>query len=224
MHYGIMVRVIPGFKYKWSVNGMVYVYDGLYKIVEAQFDVGKSGFVVFKFKLVRMENQVEMGSAVLKFANTLRTRLLEARPIGYVSFDISMKKENVLVFLFNDIDNNNEPMYYEYLAMTVFPQFVYHLREKGASAPNAPSKKPSTKDTSSSSIDYIPKSPTSSSSLSSNGYLNPPTSPPLSVSPPPPTQENASMDITLTLSPTTSLDVQFDTASPSPPIFGHPIP
>ncbi|GJX34956.1 hypothetical protein Tco_0246513 [Tanacetum coccineum] len=80
------------------------------------------------------------------------------------------------------------------------------------------------KDTSSSSIDYIPKSPTSSTSLSPNGYLNPPTSPPLRVSPPPPTQENASMDITLTLSPITSLDVQFDTPSPSPPIFGHPIP
>ncbi|GKG13187.1 hypothetical protein Tco_0350147 [Tanacetum coccineum] len=92
------------------------------------------------------------------------------------------------------------------------------------SAPNAPSKTPSTKDTSSSSIDYIPKSPTSSTSLSPNGYLNPPTSSPPRVSPPPVTQENASMDITLTLSPITPLDVQFDSPSPSPPIIGHPIP
>ncbi|GKG28660.1 hypothetical protein Tco_0416025 [Tanacetum coccineum] len=91
------------------------------------------------------------------------------------------------------------------------------------SAPNAPSKTPSTKYTSSSSIDYIPKSPTSSTSLSPNGYLNPPTYPPPRVSPPPPTQENASMDITLTLSPIIPLDVQFDTSSPSPPIIGHPI-
>ncbi|GJU43819.1 hypothetical protein Tco_1201085 [Tanacetum coccineum] len=67
------------------------------------------------------------------------------------------------------------------------------------SAPNAPSKTPSTKDTSSSSIDYIPKSPTSSTSLSPNGYLNPPTSPPPRVSPPPPTHRNASMDITSSL-------------------------
>ncbi|GKA70072.1 hypothetical protein Tco_0776136 [Tanacetum coccineum] len=44
------------------------------------------------------------------------------------------------------------------------------------------------------------------------------------VSPPPPTQDNASMDITLTLSPNTPLDVQFDTPSPSPPIIAHPIP
>ncbi|GJY23877.1 hypothetical protein Tco_0397535 [Tanacetum coccineum] len=98
------------------------------------------------------------------------------------------------------------------------------LQLSSPSAPNASSKTPSTKDTSSSSIDYIPKSPTSSTSLSPNGYLNSPTSPPPRVSPPPPTQENASMDITLTLSPITPLDVQFDTPSPSPPIFGHPIP
>ncbi|GKA08719.1 retrotransposon protein, putative, ty1-copia subclass [Tanacetum coccineum] len=93
------------------------------------------------------------------------------------------------------------------------------LQESSPSAPNAPSKTTSTKDTSSSSIDYTPKSPTSSTSLSPNGYLNPPTSPPPRVSPPPPTQENASMDITLTLSPITPLNVQFDTLSPSPPIF-----
>ncbi|GJT14670.1 histone-lysine N-methyltransferase family member SUVH9-like protein [Tanacetum coccineum] len=131
MHYRIEVRVIRGFKYEGSASGKVYVYDGLYKIVEAWFDVGKSGFGVFKFKLVRMVNQVEMGSEVLKFANTLRARPLEARPVGYVSFDISIKKENVPVFLFNDIDNNYEPMYYEYLATTVFPQFVHHLGVKG---------------------------------------------------------------------------------------------
>ncbi|GJT18666.1 hypothetical protein Tco_0877372 [Tanacetum coccineum] len=98
------------------------------------------------------------------------------------------------------------------------------LQLSSPSAPNAPFKTPSTKDISSSLIDYIPKSPTSSTSLSPNGYLNPPTSPPPRVSPPPPTQEDASMDITLTLSPITLLDVQFHTSSPSPPILGHPIP
>ncbi|GJY52896.1 hypothetical protein Tco_0444560 [Tanacetum coccineum] len=92
------------------------------------------------------------------------------------------------------------------------------------SSPNAPSKIPSTKGTSSSSIDYTPKSPTSSTSPSTNGYLNSPTYPPPRVPPPPPTQENASMNITLTLSPITPLDVQFNTPSPFPPIFGHPIP
>ncbi|GJR54539.1 hypothetical protein Tco_1405060 [Tanacetum coccineum] len=73
------------------------------------------------------------------------------------------------------------------------------------SAPNAPSKTPSTKDTSSPSIDYIPKSPTSSTSPSPNGYLNSPTSPPSRVSPPPPIQDNTSLDITLSL--ITPLDI-----------------
>ncbi|GJU50303.1 ribonuclease H-like domain-containing protein [Tanacetum coccineum] len=97
------------------------------------------------------------------------------------------------------------------------------LPNSSPSAPNAPSKTPSTKDTSSSSIDYIPKSPTSSTSPSPNSYLSPSTSPPPRVSPPPPIQDNASMDITLTLSPNTLLDVQFNTPSPSPPIIAHPI-
>ncbi|GJZ87029.1 hypothetical protein Tco_0658639 [Tanacetum coccineum] len=59
------------------------------------------------------------------------------------------------------------------------------LQLSSPSAPNAPSKTPSTKDTSLSSIDYIPKSPISSTSLSPNGYLNSPTSPPLRISSPP---------------------------------------
>ncbi|GJZ28377.1 hypothetical protein Tco_0573024 [Tanacetum coccineum] len=87
------------------------------------------------------------------------------------------------------------------------------------SAPNAPSKTPSAKDTSSSSIDYIPKSPTSSTSPLTNGYLNSSTSPPPRVHPPPPIQESGSMNITLTLSPITPLDVQFNTLSPSLPLF-----
>ncbi|GJY19815.1 hypothetical protein Tco_0392381 [Tanacetum coccineum] len=98
------------------------------------------------------------------------------------------------------------------------------LPNSSPSAPNKPSKTPSIKDTSLSLIDYIPKSPTSSTSPSPNGYLNPSTSPPLRVSPLPPTQDNASIDITLTLSPNTLLDVQFDTPSPSPPIIAHLIP
>ncbi|GJR24139.1 hypothetical protein Tco_0972666 [Tanacetum coccineum] len=89
------------------------------------------------------------------------------------------------------------------------------------SAPNAPSRTPSTKDISSSSIDYIPKSPNFSTSPSTNGYLNSPTSSPPRVPPIPPLQESGSMDITLTLSPNTPLDVQFNTPSPSPPMFGH---
>ncbi|GKD90468.1 hypothetical protein Tco_1365975 [Tanacetum coccineum] len=92
------------------------------------------------------------------------------------------------------------------------------------SAPNAPSKTPSTIATSSSSIDHKPKSLTSSTSPSTHGYLNSSMSPPPRVPPPPQTQESRSMDITRTLSPITSLDVQFNTPSPPSPLFGHLIP
>ncbi|GJZ41086.1 hypothetical protein Tco_0587972 [Tanacetum coccineum] len=75
------------------------------------------------------------------------------------------------------------------------------------SAPNPHSKTPSTVATSSSSIDSKLKSPTSSTSPSTNGYLNSPMSHPPRVPPPPPTQESGYMDITLTLSLITPLDI-----------------
>ncbi|GMP77637.1 hypothetical protein CsSME_00033847 [Camellia sinensis var. sinensis] len=126
MHYGIEVRVIRGFKYEGSASGKVYVYDGLYKIIDSWFDVGKSGFGVYKYKIIRMADQPAMGSAILRFAQNLRTNPLSVRPVGYVSLDISMKKENVPVLLYNDIDSNHDPMYYEYIVTTVFPPYAYH--------------------------------------------------------------------------------------------------
>ncbi|GJX97321.1 hypothetical protein Tco_0353119 [Tanacetum coccineum] len=82
-------------------------------------------------------------------------------------------------------------------------------------------------DTSSSSIASKLKSPTSSTSLSTNGYLNSSILPPSRVPPPPPPQESEPLDITHTLSPITPLDIKFNTPLPSmlpPPLFGHPIP
>ncbi|GJU39990.1 hypothetical protein Tco_1192947 [Tanacetum coccineum] len=58
--------------------------------------------------------------------------------------------------------------------------------------------------------------------------LSSPKSPPPRVLPLPPTQENESMDLTISFSPITLLDYTFNIPSPptmpSPPIFGHPIP
>nr|GEW74119.1 zf-CCHC domain-containing protein/DUF4219 domain-containing protein/UBN2 domain-containing protein [Tanacetum cinerariifolium] len=88
------------------------------------------------------------------------------------------------------------------------------------SSPNVPSKTPSTKDTSSSSIDYPSKSPTLLSSPSTNGYLNSILSPPPRVPLPPLTQAPNSMEITLSLSPITPLDVHHNSPSLSPPIIG----
>ncbi|KAJ4911965.1 Histone-lysine N-methyltransferase family member SUVH9 [Raphanus sativus] len=128
MYYGIEVRVVRGFKYENSVSSKVYVYDGLFRIVDSWFDVGKSGFGVFKFRLERIGGQVEMGTSVLKFAKTLKTNPLSVRPSGYISFDISNRKEKAPVYLFNDIDDDREPLYYEYLASASFPRGILFQR------------------------------------------------------------------------------------------------
>ncbi|KAJ0259860.1 Histone-lysine N-methyltransferase family member SUVH2 [Hirschfeldia incana] len=124
MHYGIEIRVIRGFKYDNAVSSKVYVYDGLYRIVEYWFDVGRSGFGVFKFKLVRMEGQGEMGSRRMRFAQALRTRPLVVRPNGYITFNLSGGVESVPVYLFNDIDFDREPEGYEYIARSAISSVI----------------------------------------------------------------------------------------------------
>ncbi|XP_051129917.1 histone-lysine N-methyltransferase family member SUVH9-like [Andrographis paniculata] len=125
MHYGVEIRVIRGFKYQGSVSGRIYVYDGLYRVAQTWLDLGKSGFGVYKFKLERIENQLEMGSVVMKFAEKLRSRPIELRPIGYISLDLSCGKENMPIFVFNDIDEDRGPLDYEYLPAALFPPNVY---------------------------------------------------------------------------------------------------
>ncbi|GKA73520.1 hypothetical protein Tco_0779822 [Tanacetum coccineum] len=130
------------------------------------------------------------------------TYLNSLGPLNYQPYDIPTSSEQNDDLLFErqtDLLNQTQKMHKELRGG--FKSFGK------AFTPNASLKTPSTKGTSSSSIDYTPKSPTSSTSPSTNDYLNSPTSPPLRVPPPPPTQENASMNITLTFSPITPLDV-----------------
>ncbi|GJS54330.1 hypothetical protein Tco_0627692 [Tanacetum coccineum] len=161
------------------------------------------------------------------------TYLNSLKPLDYQQYDIPTSSEQMINFSSNvkptcSIKHNkcirNLEVDSSHLSRHCEESLARKRSEDVECAPNVPSKTPSTKGTSSFSIDYTPKSPTSSTSPSTNGYLNLPTSPPPRVPPPPPTQENTSMDITLTLSLITPLDVQFNTPSPSPPIFGHPIP
>ncbi|GKA75970.1 retrovirus-related pol polyprotein from transposon TNT 1-94, partial [Tanacetum coccineum] len=134
------------------------------------------------------------------------TYLNSLQPLNYQRYDIptsSQQDDDLLFERQTDLLNQTQQMHKELRDDTKTPSPKHQV--PSPSAPNAPSKTPSTKDTSSSSIDYIPKSPTSSTSLSTNGYLNSPTSPPPSVPPPPLIQESG--DITLALSPITPLDV-----------------
>ncbi|MCL7033078.1 hypothetical protein MKW94_014014 [Papaver nudicaule] len=131
MFYGIEIRVIRGLKHKGSPTNKVYVYDGLYRVVHAWFDIGKSGFGVYKYKLVRMEDQHEMGSAIMTFAMEIRINALATRPKGYLSLDISKGKENIPVFLFNNIDADKTPLLYEYLQNSVYPPLLFQKMGNG---------------------------------------------------------------------------------------------
>ncbi|OEL36248.1 Histone-lysine N-methyltransferase family member SUVH9 [Dichanthelium oligosanthes] len=60
--YSVEVRVIRGHDYNHSPTGKVYIYDGLYRVIESTFGPGKSGHDVCKFKLLRLPGQKELGS------------------------------------------------------------------------------------------------------------------------------------------------------------------
>lgn len=124
-HYGIEIRVIRGLKCDGSPTGKVYVYDGLYRIIDCWLDLGKSGFGVYKYKLVRIAGQPEMGSVIMRYAANLRADPLSVRPSGYSSLDISKGKENLPVYLFNDVDVDNDPMLYEYIVGPVYPPSTF---------------------------------------------------------------------------------------------------
>ncbi|KEH40792.1 putative histone-lysine N-methyltransferase chromatin remodeling SET family [Medicago truncatula] len=129
MHYGIEVRVIRAVRYQGtsSTSGKVYVYDGLYRIVECcRFDVGKNGFGVFKFMLSRIDGQAKMGSLVLKEAFLRKQDPSCYKPMCVISHDISNKMERVGIRLFNDIDECKDPMYFEYLPRATFFAFEFH--------------------------------------------------------------------------------------------------
>ncbi|ONK77099.1 uncharacterized protein A4U43_C02F3090 [Asparagus officinalis] len=127
-NYGIEIRVIRGLDCERSPTKRVYVYDGLYRVVECLSEIGKSGFVVFKFKLVRIEGQEVMGSSAIKLAEELKKNALGVRPNGYLSLDISQGKEKEPVAVFNDVDSNCDPLLCEYL---VSPEFASFVRKPG---------------------------------------------------------------------------------------------
>ncbi|KAL8100068.1 hypothetical protein AgCh_032363 [Apium graveolens] len=125
MYYGIEVRVIRGHEHDASPSGRVYVYDGLYRVVECWPDVGMSGYRVYKYKVVRLSDQPKSGSLDLCLAHNLRTTPF-ARPGGYICLDISMGQENLPVTLFNNIDCEHGPLEHEYLVKSVMPSYVHN--------------------------------------------------------------------------------------------------
>ncbi|KAL6871454.1 hypothetical protein ACP4OV_014283 [Aristida adscensionis] len=121
MAYGIEIRVIRAVKSRRSPVGKVYFYDGLYKVVDYWMDRGKSGFGVYKYKMLRIEGQEPMGTVNYRVAEQLKIDVFSVRPTGYLSFDISMGREMTPVALYNDVDDDRDPLLFEYLARPIFP-------------------------------------------------------------------------------------------------------
>lgn len=135
MTYGVEVRVIRGLKCDRSPSGKVYVYDGLYKITDCWTEPGKSGFLVSKFRLERVENQPKMGSTAIRLAEELKSDMLRARPVGTLSLDISGGEENLPISLFNDVDGDDDPLRFKYLVSPAYsPELSLQTDDRAASA------------------------------------------------------------------------------------------
>ncbi|XP_047313101.1 histone-lysine N-methyltransferase family member SUVH9-like [Impatiens glandulifera] len=121
--YEIDIRVIRGYESSESPNGKIYIYDGLYRIVDAWRDKSKSsGSLVIKYKLLRLIDQPEMGTAIMKISQYYRNGPLYARPFGYLGLDISGGKEKVPVLIYNNIDGDIGPTFYPYITSSIFPR------------------------------------------------------------------------------------------------------
>jgi [histone H3]-lysine9 N-trimethyltransferase EHMT len=122
MQYEIDVRVIRCVEYDGVVAATckVFVYDGLYKIIKCWCENGESGFRVYKFLLSRVQGQPKMGSMILEEDRMLKIGQLCSNPMYVLSHDISNGKENIGVSLYNDIDNDQYPMQFEYLPEAAF--------------------------------------------------------------------------------------------------------
>jgi [histone H3]-lysine9 N-trimethyltransferase EHMT len=122
MNYGVEIRVVRGIILQKSPLIRVYVYDGLYRVVECCRNRGKSGYHVYLFKLLRIKGQEESGTLSIRFAREIKAKLAEQIiPARYICTDISGGIENVPIPLFNDFDKEEYPLEFEYVKSPDFP-------------------------------------------------------------------------------------------------------
>uniref|UniRef100_A0ACD5V122 Uncharacterized protein n=1 Tax=Avena sativa TaxID=4498 RepID=A0ACD5V122_AVESA len=111
LHRGNPVRVVRSVKDLTCSTGKIYIYDGLYKIREAWVEKGKSGFNVFKHKLLREPGQPD-GIAVWK--KTEKWRENPSSRDRVISHDISQGMESKSVCLVNEVDDEKGPSNFTY--------------------------------------------------------------------------------------------------------------
>lgn len=123
MHYNIEVRVIRGCNHDASPSGKIYVYEGLYRVVNCWPETDMSGYTLYKYRLERLPNQPQLGSKNIWLAQSHRNISL-GMAADCACLDMSMGKEKIQVQLFNNIDNDHERWEHEYLVQSIFPSYV----------------------------------------------------------------------------------------------------
>lgn len=124
-HRGNLVRVIRSAKDMNCISGKIYIYDGLYKIYESWIDKGKSGFNIFKYKLLREPGQPE-GLAVWK--RTAEWKLNPSSRGRVILPDISSGVENTQVCLVNEVDDAKGPSHFTYATSVKYMKPIDSMR------------------------------------------------------------------------------------------------
>lgn len=104
------MRVTRKNKDPHGLYGCVLIYDGLYDVVEYWREVGKEGFGVYKYRMLRRPGQGPLLSEAVSFGGISAPRRLAAlaRP-GVVDPDISGGREAVPVLAVNEAEGGELP-------------------------------------------------------------------------------------------------------------------
>ncbi|XP_072997007.1 histone-lysine N-methyltransferase, H3 lysine-9 specific SUVH1-like [Typha latifolia] len=106
------IRVVRSAKDPTCQTGKIYIYDGLYKIQDSWKEKAKTGFNVFKYKLLREPEQPD-GIAVWK--TTQKWKENPSSRGRVILPDLSSGIENIPVCLVNDVDDEKGPSHFTYV-------------------------------------------------------------------------------------------------------------
>ncbi|KAJ4813760.1 hypothetical protein LUZ62_026326 [Rhynchospora pubera] len=100
----VPVRVIRGHKAQNSYTGKIYTYDGLYMVIDCWPEEGLRKFIVYKYKLKRLEGQKQLTTSQVRFIRQdVPQSTADLR--GMVSRDISNGQEKIPIPASNTVDD-----------------------------------------------------------------------------------------------------------------------
>ncbi|XBI67013.1 hypothetical protein VPH35_046446 [Triticum aestivum] len=126
LYRGNPIRVVCTVRDLTCSTGKIYIYDGLYKIREAWVEKGKSGFNVFKHKLLREPGQPD-GIAVWK--KTEKWRENPSSRDRVILNDISYGVESKPVCLVNEVDDEKGPSHFIYTTKLNYVNSLSSMRK-----------------------------------------------------------------------------------------------